>query len=1255
MSRLRRTVQPEPRAPFGVSPSTLARYFFHDCDRFLRFRATRQPSRNGVPQRRYESGSVMAEVLDSGRTWEEQILTTYLAGRALVAEGDGALADRVWSIEESIDLLRRAPQGKFLYQLTLRAPASLYEALDIDPAQIEITDNRPDLVQVTADGAGGRRFRVIDVKRGGTVRLPYRIQVLFYAIELDHVLRAGDIDGRVDLATGAAWLGGAPEPEDFDLGVVRPHLEDVLARLPALVAQPLDEVDWHVRYRCEWCEYLDYCRSEMVERDDVSRLAGLTAHGKRFLGRTLGVRNLPELSAALRRPDADDRLQDCASLAGERPRLEARLEALASGKPRVFGSLHPTLPVGENVAIFLTAQTEPVEDRTWLLGMLVQAHEDVRRRILGEEGPAHPFVVVGGSREECAVVRARFVRRLYEVLRRIDDWNTKTPEWKDRLSVQLYCYSEQERDRLVRVLLEALCDTQLSQAAMTLLFHLQTPDLLQVDDHPRDIVGHPLIPLVSAAGRLLALPVDVSYTLPETLTALGSTFEVRRNRFHYPFGHGIRADAVLRAWNGEEVDLQPVAREAAHRMYGYRAALKQMRSLARDQLVAWPPKHHLLFSAGIDHPRLSRLAFLARYESVMGCLAVRSGRCEARDVMAAKGTLTPLVHEGDGRFRVAADGVEIDDGSFGRWLVVRDTPEGLRAQARFSDWAHRARHWGGRADAHVGIGRVAAVETDPLGFARTMHINWTHRHDPPLENGVRVLLMPSFLDFNTDRAIDGLKQLDPGGLFVRLLDDPAAAAGAGGLSRAAFPADAAAALRLTPSQAAALRTIARSRVTAVWGPPGTGKTHFLAALALGMCGTPRSRRRCRILISAMTHAAIDNLLQMIVRLADDLRRLGPALAKVGRAVTDAHGRIEWIAKEQLDSWLDEHDVAIVGSTVWGLAKSEARFDLVVIDEASQLRVPDAALAIDRVHERGRLVAAGDHHQLGPIIAGAYPDPADGEPVLHGSVFDLLRARPGRPGTPLCQLLENWRMCDVLTGAARLLYGSDYGCASPDVASRRLRLRRRRDEITGACLAPDAPLVVVILKGVQATNANEVEAALVSRLAGALLEDMVDVADDDAFWRERLLIVSPHHAQIRAIRRALAGDRDWSEPPFVDTVEKMQGREADAVFVSYGVADPEYAALEADFIYSRNRLNVAVTRARAKSVVFLAQPLLDASPEILDAPGVAEGLGYMRDLVQFAGRHGRQEHFDLEDGVTAEVAALDREVVNGGEVHNIIAR
>ena len=89
------------------------------------------------------------------------------------------------------------------------------------------------------------------------------------------------------------------------------------------------------------------------------------------------------------------------------------------------------------------------------------------------------------------------------------------------------------------------------------------------------------------------------------------------------------------------------------------------------------------------------------------------------------------------------------------------------------------------------------------------------------------------------------------------------------------------------------------------------------------------------------------------------------------------------------------------------------------------------------------------------------------------------------------------------------------------------------------------------------------------------------------------IVSPHHAQIWAIRRALAERRSWHSRPFVGTVDKMQGQECEAVIVSYSVSDVEYAMNEKEFIYSLNRLNVAITRARSKTIVFLPRPLLEA--------------------------------------------------------------
>src|SRR5438874_108464 len=120
-------------APFGVSPSALARYFFHDCERFLRFRSTRDPARNGIPQRRHDSSPVMEAVLASGQTWEEQVVSTHLAGRVRIAPGDGAVSDRTWSVDDSIAQLRQARPGEVLYQLTLRAPSDLYAALGLDP------------------------------------------------------------------------------------------------------------------------------------------------------------------------------------------------------------------------------------------------------------------------------------------------------------------------------------------------------------------------------------------------------------------------------------------------------------------------------------------------------------------------------------------------------------------------------------------------------------------------------------------------------------------------------------------------------------------------------------------------------------------------------------------------------------------------------------------------------------------------------------------------------------------------------------------------------------------------------------------------------------------------------------------------------------------------------------------------------------------------------------------------------------------
>jgi len=98
---------------------------------------------------------------------------------------------------------------------------------------------------------------------------------------------------------------------------------------------------------------------------------------------------------------------------------------------------------------------------------------------------------------------------------------------------------------------------------------------------------------------------------------------------------------------------------------------------------------------------------------------------------------------------------------------------------------------------------------------------------------------------------------------------------------------------------------------------------------------------------------------------------------------------------------------------------------------------------------------------------------------------------------------------------------------------------------------------------------------------------------------------------------------------VDTVDKTQGQEAEAVIVSYGVSDIDTAMNEAEFIYSLNRLNVSITRAKAKCVVFLPRPLLEPPLDLLKNAGASKGLGHMLELVEFCREKGEVEEFEVE--------------------------
>ena len=96
---------------------------------------------------------------------------------------------------------------------------------------------------------------------------------------------------------------------------------------------------------------------------------------------------------------------------------------------------------------------------------------------------------------------------------------------------------------------------------------------------------------------------------------------------------------------------------------------------------------------------------------------------------------------------------------------------------------------------------------------------------------------------------------------------------------------------------------------------------------------------------------------------------------------------------------------------------------------------------------------------------------------------------------------------------------------------------------------------------------------------AAIDEMLGGAYTDSQGRTRplrvddIMVVAPYNAQVACLREALPAGVP------VGTVDKFQGQEAPVVFFSMATSSGEDVPRNMEFLFSRNRLNVAVSRAR----------------------------------------------------------------------------
>jgi len=84
----------------------------------------------------------------------------------------------------------------------------------------------------------------------------------------------------------------------------------------------------------------------------------------------------------------------------------------------------------------------------------------------------------------------------------------------------------------------------------------------------------------------------------------------------------------------------------------------------------------------------------------------------------------------------------------------------------------------------------------------------------------------------------------------------------------------------------------------------------------------------------------------------------------------------------------------------------------------------------------------------------------------------------------------------------------------------------------------------------------------------------------------ILIVAPFNLQVNALKAGLPPDAR------VGTVDKFQGQEAPVCIVSMTSSSAREIPRGVDFLFSLNRINVAVSRAQVVSLVFASRSLLE---------------------------------------------------------------
>ena len=352
----------------------------------------------------------------------------------------------------------------------------------------------------------------------------------------------------------------------------------------------------------------------------------------------------------------------------------------------------------------------------------------------------------------------------------------------------------------------------------------------------------------------------------------------------------------------------------------------------------------------------------------------------------------------------------------------------------------------------------------------------------------------------------------------------------------------------------------------IQGPPGSGKTWTAGRLIARLVAEGKS-----VGVASTSHRAIHKLLAEVESAAAErgLQFEGVKKASRGNSESEFAGQVV----ENVFDNADCVDRDVVGGTAWLFAddRHEKRFDFLFVDEAGQVSLADACAMATSARTA---VLVGDPQQLDQVLQGSHPDGSEASVLRHlmgddatippdrGVFLDrTFRLHPDVCGFVSEEFYEGRLHPDAAAAARTTPLGTGLRWISVPHQANRQESREEADAVRGE----------------------------IARLVAA------GVAPAE------IKVVAPFNAQVDLLRSLVPEEVE------VGTVDKFQGQEARVVLYSMASSSGDDVPRGLDFLLSRNRFNVAVSRAQCLVYLVCSPRLLEVDCRTIEHMRLANAL------------------------------------------------